>query len=92
MTTGGWEGGRVGRWEGGTSSLRGMVQPGLSYWASEGLRVCVIGRQAGVPVYYTGCKPGILGIFSEYSLKIPRIYSNMIEYLNILNISLSSRR
>jgi hypothetical protein len=46
-----------------------------------------------VPVHYTRREPGVLDIFSEYSLKIPRIYSNMLEYIriysNILNISLS---
>jgi hypothetical protein len=35
---------------------------------------------------YTGREPGVLDIFSEYSLKIPRIYSN------ILDISLSGGR
>jgi hypothetical protein len=32
-----------------------------------------------MPTYYTGCKPGVLDIFSEYSLKIPRIYSNILD-------------
>jgi hypothetical protein len=36
---------------------------------------------------------GVLDIFSKYSLKIPQIYSNMLEYARIyLNISLSGRR
>jgi hypothetical protein len=39
-----------------------------------------------VPAHYTRRKLGILDIFSEYSLKIPRIYSN------ILDISLSGGR
>jgi hypothetical protein len=42
--------------------------------------------RAGVPTHYTGHEPGILDIFSKYSLKIPRIYSN------ILDISLSGGR
>jgi hypothetical protein len=37
-----------------------------------------------VPIHYAGREPGVLDIFFEYSLKIPRICSN------ILNISLSS--
>jgi hypothetical protein len=37
-----------------------------------------------VPAHYTGRELGVLDIFSEYSLKIPQIY------LNILDISLSS--
>jgi hypothetical protein len=39
--------------------------------------------QAGGLAYYTGHKLGILYIFSEYSLKIPWIYSNMLEYTRI---------
>jgi hypothetical protein len=35
-----------------------------------------------VPTHYTRREPGVLDIYSKYSLKIPRIYSN------ILNISL----
>jgi hypothetical protein len=38
-------------------------------------------RQVGgrtCPLYWA--HPGILDIFSEYFLKIPRIYSNMLEY------------
>jgi hypothetical protein len=64
-----------------------MGDPGLSYWASGGLQAsgglwAPGGRngRANVPAYYAGC---VLDIFSEYSLKIPRIYSN------ILDISLS---
>jgi hypothetical protein len=49
-----------------------------------------------MPAHYTGCKLGVLDIFSEYSLKIRRINSNMLEYAriysDILNISLSGRR
>jgi hypothetical protein len=32
------------------------------------------GERAGVPAHYIGREPGVLDIFSEYSLKIPRIY------------------
>jgi hypothetical protein len=47
--------------------------------------VGVSGGQAGGwagehGAHYTGRKLGILDIFFEYSLKIPRIYSNMFEY------------
>jgi hypothetical protein len=49
-----------------------------------------------VPAHYTGPKPSVLDIFSTYSLKIPQIYSNMLEYTriysNILDISLSGGR
>jgi hypothetical protein len=45
-------------------------------------------RWAGA--HYARRKPGLLDIFSEYSLKIPQIYSNMLEYTRIYsNISLS---
>jgi hypothetical protein len=41
----------------------------------------------GVPTHYASCKPGVLDMFSKYSLKIPQIYSNMLEYARIcLNI------
>jgi hypothetical protein len=53
-----------------------VVQLGLSYWASEGIR-------AGMPAHYVGHKPGILDIFSKYSLKITRICLNMLEYTRI---------
>jgi hypothetical protein len=44
-------------------------------------------------VHYAGHEPGVLNIFFEYSLKIPRIYLNMLEYTQIFsNISLSGRR
>jgi hypothetical protein len=39
-----------------------------------------------VPAHYAGCEPGVLDIFSKYSLKLPRICSN------ILDISLSGGR
>jgi hypothetical protein len=43
--------------------------------------------------HYVGCKPSILDIFSKHSLKIPQIYSNMLEYTRIYsNISLSGGR
>jgi hypothetical protein len=46
-----------------------------------------------VPVHYAGREPGVLDIFFEYSLKIPRIYSNMLEYTQIYsNISLLGGR
>jgi hypothetical protein len=48
--------------------------------------VGIMGKRAGMPAHYIGHKPGILDIFSKYSLKIPRIYSN------ILDISLSGGR
>jgi hypothetical protein len=38
------------------------------------------GERAGMPVYYTRPELGVLDIFSKYSLKIPRIYSNILEY------------
>jgi hypothetical protein len=37
-------------------------------------------ERAGVPAHYTGHEPGVLDIFSEYSLKIPQICLNMLEY------------
>jgi hypothetical protein len=47
------------------------------------------GRAGGL-AYYARREPGVLNIFSEYSFKIPRIYSNMLEYTQIYsNISLS---
>jgi hypothetical protein len=58
--------------------------------------VGVTGGRACMPTHYTGRKPGILDILSEYSLKIPRIYLNMLKYTqiysNILDISLSGGR
>jgi hypothetical protein len=33
-----------------------------------------------VPAHYTGYKPGVLDIFFEYSLKIPRICLNILKY------------
>jgi hypothetical protein len=44
-----------------------------SYWVSEGLRAGITGERVGMPIHYIGCEPDILDIFSEYSLKIPRI-------------------
>jgi hypothetical protein len=45
---------------------------------------------AGTLAHYAGREPGVLNIFFEYSLKMPRIYSNMLEYTRIYsNISLS---
>jgi hypothetical protein len=38
-----------------------------------------------VPAHYARREPGILDIFSEYSLKLPRICSNIVD------ISLSGR-
>jgi hypothetical protein len=64
------------------------VRPGLSYWASGGLRAGVTGGRVGMPAHHTGRELGILDIFSEYSLKIPRIYSNMLEYTRIYLIFL----
>jgi hypothetical protein len=37
-------------------------------------------RRAGGLVHYVWYKPNILDIFSEYNLKIPRVYSNMLKY------------
>jgi hypothetical protein len=46
-----------------------------------------------VPAHYVGHEPGVLNIFFEYSLKIPWIYSNMLEHTRIYsNTSLSGRR
>jgi hypothetical protein len=39
-----------------------------------------------VLAHYTRREPGVLDIFSEYSLKIPRICSNMLEYTRIYSI------
>jgi hypothetical protein len=47
-----------------------------------GIRRLTSGR-TGMPAHYTGRKLGVLDIFSEYSLKIPRIYSNMLKYTRI---------
>jgi hypothetical protein len=38
------------------------------------------GRRVGVLAHYIRHKPGILDIFSEYSLKITQICSNILEY------------
>jgi hypothetical protein len=38
---------------------------------------------AGTLAHYAGREPGVLNIFFEYSLKMPRIYSNMLEYTRI---------
>jgi hypothetical protein len=47
-------------------------------------RVVILGRlnawTGGHSVHYVQYKPDILNIYSEYSLKIPRIYSNMLDY------------
>jgi hypothetical protein len=59
------------------------------------VRVVILGvqRLTGGLVHYIGREPGVLDIFSEYSLKIPQIYSNMLEYTQIyLIISLSGGR
>jgi hypothetical protein len=42
--------------------------------------VGIAGGRAGGLVPYVGHEPGVLDIFSEYSLKIPRIYSNILKY------------
>jgi hypothetical protein len=44
------------------------------------------GGRVGMPAHYAGRKPRVLDIFSEYSLKIPRIYSNVLEYTQIYSI------
>jgi hypothetical protein len=49
----------------------------LSYWASEAI------GWAGGPVHRVWYEPDILDIFSACSLKIPRIYLNMLEYTQI---------
>jgi hypothetical protein len=36
-----------------------------------------------MPAHYIGREPGVLDIFAKYSLKIPRIYSNILEYTRI---------
>jgi hypothetical protein len=60
-------------------------EPGLSYWASGGLR-------AGGPAHYARREPGVLDIFSEYSLKIPRIYPNMLEYTRYFLVGRAHRQ
>jgi hypothetical protein len=45
--------------------------------------VGLTGGQAGGLVYYILYKLDIVDIFSAYSLKIPQIYSNMLEYTRI---------
>jgi hypothetical protein len=32
-----------------------------------------------MPAHYTKCEPSVLNIFSKYSFKIPRIYSNILD-------------
>jgi hypothetical protein len=56
---------------------------GLLYWASGGYHAALMGGHEGGPVYYIRYEPDILDIFSEYSLKIPRIYSNILKYTRI---------
>jgi hypothetical protein len=53
---------------------------GLSYWASGGYRTGLTGEQAGGPIHYVQYELDVLDIFSKYSLKIPRIYLNMLKY------------
>jgi hypothetical protein len=60
---------------------------GLLYWASEGYRAALTGGQASVPIHYIWHKHNILKIFSKYSLKIPQIYSNILEYTQIVPCS-----
>jgi hypothetical protein len=48
--------------------------------------VGVTGRRAGMPAHYAEHEPGVLDIFFEYSLKRPRICSNMLEYTQIYSI------
>jgi hypothetical protein len=43
-------------------------------------------ERAGTPAHYIGRELGVLDIFSKYSLKIPRIYLNMLEYIRIYSI------
>jgi hypothetical protein len=45
----------------------------------------------GVPAYYVRHKLGILDIFSEYSLKLPRICSNILEYTRYFLIGQAQR-
>jgi hypothetical protein len=40
----------------------------------------------GMPAYYARHELSVLDIFSKYSLKIPRIYSNMLKYTRIYSI------
>jgi hypothetical protein len=72
---------------------------GLPLYAYKYIKVVILGvwrltgEQAGGLAYYPRRKPGALDIFSKYSLKISRVYSNMLEYTQIYsNISLSGRR
>jgi hypothetical protein len=44
------------------------------------------GRKPSVPIHYSKHEPSVLDIFSEYSLKIPQIYLNMLEYTRIYSI------
>jgi hypothetical protein len=39
-----------------------------------------MGGRVGVPAHYARRKPGVLDIFSEYSLKLPRTGSNILKY------------
>jgi hypothetical protein len=54
---------------------------GLSYWATGYYMAVLTGGwasgRAGGLVHYVWYEPYILDIFSEYSLKIPQIYSNI---------------
>jgi hypothetical protein len=44
------------------------------------------GGRADVLAHYARYKPGVLNIISEYSIKIPQIYSNMLKYTRIYSI------
>jgi hypothetical protein len=55
----------------------------LSYWACGGYQAALRGRRVGGLVHYIQYKQDILDIFSEYFLKVPQIYSNMLEYTRI---------
>jgi hypothetical protein len=48
----------------------------LSIWSLSG-------RWASIPVHYIWYELDILDIFFEYSLKIPKIHSNMLKYTQI---------
>jgi hypothetical protein len=43
----------------------------------------LMGERVGGLVRYSGRESGVLDIFSKYSLKIPQIYSNILEYTRI---------
>jgi hypothetical protein len=57
-----------------------ITASGLSYWASKGYQAALTNGQASGPVHYVLYKLDIMDIFYEYSLKIPQIYLNMLEY------------